>query len=193
MNVLAVLIVDRLPRHHLITIGLIGALASLCAECAIQAQYLGTTNQAALRAGVAMLYVYVFFYGVFLDGPTFFYLGEIFPTHLRAQGMTMGMASLCLADIIWLQAAPTAFKSIGWRYYLFFIVITALGTVWVFFTFPDTRNLPLEEIGRLFGDEVISATGYNKDTPSSDTEVCREKVPGVESEGVQRVEDIARE
>lgn len=181
MNVLAVLIVDRLPRHHLMTIGLVGALGALCAECAIQARYLGTTNEAALRAGVAMLYVYVFFYGVFLDGPTYFYLGEIFPTHLRAQGITMGMASLCAANIIWLQAAPTAFKAIRWGYYLFFIVITVLGAIWVFTSFPDTRNLPLEEIGRLFGDYVVSEEHQNANT-SSDGEAQSEKGGHTQSE-----------
>ena len=153
MNCLAVLVVDRLPRPHLITIGLVGALCALIGECAIQAEFLGGTNKSALAAGVAMLYVYVFFYGVFLDGPTYFYLGEIFPNHIRAQGMTLGMASLCLGNIIWLQAAPTAFKTIGWKYYLFFIIITALGAFAAFFTFPDTRNVPLEEIARLFGDD----------------------------------------
>lgn len=48
---------------------------------------------------------------------TYFYLGEIFPNYLRARGMALGMASLCLANIIWLQAAPTAFANIGWKYY----------------------------------------------------------------------------
>jgi hypothetical protein len=156
-NILAVIPVDRMPRPHLMTIGLVGCLAALTVEAAIQAVYLGSTNKAALAAGVAMLYVYVFFYAVFLDGPTYFYLGEILPNHIRSQGMTLGMASLCLANIIWLQAAPKAFQTIGWHYYLFFIIFTALGTVWVFFTFPDTRNLPLEEIARLFGDESHQA------------------------------------
>lgn len=169
-NILAVLVVDRMPRPHLITIGLVGCLGALIGECAIQARYLGSSNKAALSAGVAMLYVYVFFYAVFLDGPTYFYLGEIFPNHLRSQGMTMGMASLCLANIIWLQAAPTAFKTIGWHYYLFFIIITAFGTAWVWLMFPDTRNLPLEEIGRLFGDETYQApnTATLSDIPSEE-------------------------
>jgi hypothetical protein len=153
LNCLAVLIVDRMPRPVLITIGLVGAVAALSVECAVQAHYLGTENRSALAAGVAMLYVYVFFYAMFLDGPTFFYLGEIFPTHARSQGLTLGMASFCLADIIWLQAAPTAFQNIGWKYYLFFIIITAGGAAWAWFTFPDTRNLPLEQIAHLFGDE----------------------------------------
>ncbi|OQU99467.1 hypothetical protein CLAIMM_05097 [Cladophialophora immunda] len=157
MNIMAVLVVDRLPRPHLITIGMVGCVAAVATEAALQAKYLGTDNRSALAAGVAMLYVYVFFYAVFLDGPTYFYLGEIFPNHLRSQGMTMGMGSLCLANIIWLQAAPKAFETIGWHYYLFFIIITAIGAIWVFFTFPDTRNLPLEEIAALFGDESHQA------------------------------------
>ncbi|KAL6246965.1 hypothetical protein RBB50_006272 [Rhinocladiella similis] len=178
-NILAVLVVDRLPRPHLMVIGLVGALCALTAEAAIQAVYLGTTNKSALSAGVAMLYVYVFFYAVFLDGPTFFYLGEIFPNHLRSQGMTAGMASLCLANIIWLQAAPTAFQNIGWHYYLFFIIITFLGTIWVWFSFPDTRNLPLEEIGRLFGDETrhISPADSIEDTKPCEQVQVEHKAP----------------
>lgn len=179
-----------MPRPTLITIGLVGAASALVVECAIQATFLGTDNRSALAAGVAMLYVYVFFYATFLDGPTFFYLGEIFPTHLRSQGMTLGMASFCLADIIWLMAAPTAFVQIGWKYYLFFIIITFLGAAWAWFTFPDTRNLPLEQIARLFGDEDRQApelrgvrgdpahriAGDDEETPEQVQQKEREKI-----------------
>ena len=149
------LIIDRMPRNILIGIGLAGCLVALICETALSATFVGTTNQNGLRSAVAMLFVYVTFYSMFLEGPCFFYAGEIFPTHLRARGMTLGMVSLCLASIIWLQAAPTAFTTIGWKYYLFFIVITFLGTIWVFTSFPNTRNKPLEEIAKLFGDEDL--------------------------------------
>lgn len=136
------------------TIGLIGCLISLVSEAAIQARYLGGTNKSALAGGVAMLYSYVFFYAMFLDGCSFWYVGEIFPSHLRANGFALAMAGICLADIIWLGAAPTAFANIGWKYYLFFAIITAITTVIVFFKFPNTLNVPLEEVARLFGDQV---------------------------------------
>jgi hypothetical protein len=136
-------------------IGLSGCLASLIVECAIQARYLGGTNKSALAAGVAMLYSYVFFYAFFLDGCSFWYVGEIFPSHLRANGFALAMASFCLGNIIWLGAAPTAFANIGWKYYLFFIIITAITTVVVYFKFPNTLNVPLEEVARLFGDDDL--------------------------------------
>jgi hypothetical protein len=44
-----------------------------------------------------------------LDGTQYVYFAEIFPNHLRAKGMTIGMASIALMNIMWLQAAPTAF------------------------------------------------------------------------------------
>lgn len=152
LNCAAIAIVDRMPRNKLMTIGLVGCLGALVAEAAIQAKYLGGTNKSALAAGVAMLYVYVFFYAMFLDGCSFWYVGEIFPSHLRANGFALAMAGVCLADIIWLGAAPTAFSQIGWKYYLFFILITAITAVTVYFTFPDTLNVPLEEVARMFGD-----------------------------------------
>lgn len=43
-------------------------------------------------------------------GIQFTYLGEFFPTHLRAKGMCLGIATMSLMNIIWLQSAPTALK-----------------------------------------------------------------------------------
>jgi hypothetical protein len=37
------------------------------------------------------------------------YFAELFPTHLRAKGMTIGMAAISLMNVMWLQVAPTAF------------------------------------------------------------------------------------
>lgn len=81
------------------------------------------------------------------------YLGEIFPFHLRAKGISLGVSGICLLNIIWLQAAPTALKNIGWKYYLCFIIPSALASLVVLRWFPDTRGLSLEECARVFGDE----------------------------------------
>jgi hypothetical protein len=157
VNTAAILIVDRMPRPYLMLIGFLGCLGSLIGETAIQAKYLNSTNEDALAGGVAMLYTFVFFYGMFLDGSTFFYIGEIFPNHLRAQGMTLAMLVLNVGNVVWQSAAPVAFANIGWRFYIIFIVSTTIACIVVPLTFPDTRNKPLEEIGKLFGDsdEVI--------------------------------------
>jgi hypothetical protein len=55
-------------------------------------------------------------------------------------------------NIIWLQAAPTAFEKIGWKFYLCFIIPGTIGGVLMWIFWPDTRGLPLEEIAAIFGD-----------------------------------------
>ncbi|KAH0830952.1 Sugar transporter family protein [Fonsecaea pedrosoi] len=155
MNLVALLIIDRLPRPTLITIGLAGCVVVVSCEAALVATYRDSGNKAGLGACVAFLYMFNVTYGCFLDGVTWWYTAEIFPTHLRAHGMTLNMAMYALTNIIWLQAAPTAFANIGWKYYLFFICITTVGTIIIWWTFPDTLNKPLEEVAQLFGDNDL--------------------------------------
>lgn len=81
------------------------------------------------------------------------YLGEIFPFHLRAKGIALGISAICLLNIIWLQAAPTALKNIGWKYYLCFIIPSSLAAIVILKWFPDTNSLSLEECATLFGDD----------------------------------------
>ena len=159
---MALLFVERFPRPTLICIGLVGMIASVTCFTALSATYLETTNVHGLAGAVAMTFTADFFYGGFLDGPSYFYLAEIYPTHLRAQGMTFGIATLNIMSIIWLTPAPTAFNSIGWKYYLFFIIIPVIGGPIIYLLFPNTKNKALEEIAELFGDNDLVAV-YQKD------------------------------
>lgn len=64
------------------------------------------------------------------------------------------MATISFTNIIWLQAAPTAFITIGWRFYLVFIIPGTIGGLIIWFYFPNTNGLPLEEVAAIFGDEA---------------------------------------
>lgn len=55
-------------------------------------------------------------------------------------------------NIVWLQAAPTAFQNISWRFYLCFIIPGSIGAAVMWFFFPNTKGLPLEEVAAIFGD-----------------------------------------
>lgn len=107
MNVFAMPLVDRFPRQKFIAFGVAGCMASLIVEAALVAEFVPSTNTRALEAAVAMFFVFQVFYGICLDGTQFSYLGEIFPTHLRAKGVCLGVAMISFMNIIWLQAAPT--------------------------------------------------------------------------------------
>ncbi len=45
-------------------------------------------------------------------------------------------------NMIWLQAAPTAFLKIGWKFYLAFIIPGTIGGVAMWIWWPDTNGLP---------------------------------------------------
>ncbi|KAH7230050.1 uncharacterized protein BKA55DRAFT_696611 [Fusarium redolens] len=85
------------------------------------------------------------------------YLSEIFPTWMRAQGVSFSVAGLFTTTLLYTGSASVAFSKIGWKYYLVFIFasLVATGVIWCFF--PETNGLSLEQIGVLFGDEVATA------------------------------------
>ena len=78
---------------------------------------------------------------------------EIFPTHMRAQGVAASIGGLFAMTLLYTEAASTAFAHVGWKYYLVFIIVPACG-VPILARFPETKGLTLEEIAAVFGDEV---------------------------------------
>jgi len=160
------LVVDRMPRNRFISLGLLSCTICLILEACLTRYYLGTTNSAGLGAAVAMIFLLGAAFSIFLDGPSYFYVAEIWPTHLRAHGLVLSMCTYCITTIVWLQAAPTAIDNIGWKYYLFFIVVTGTGAIIVLLFFPDTLHKPLEEIAALFGDDDEVAV-FQRDLVSS--------------------------
>ncbi|OAA59741.1 General substrate transporter [Niveomyces insectorum RCEF 264] len=153
-NFVCSLLIDRVGRVRLLLIGITGCMVSLIFEAAIDAQYTGSDNEPALRAGVFFMFLYITFYGCCIDANTFVYCSEIFPSHFRAYGNAWSLCTLFLSSMVYLEAAPTAFAVIGWRYYLLFICLSALNIAIIWYYFPETKGLSLEEIGEVFGDDV---------------------------------------
>ncbi|KAL3474490.1 sugar transporter family protein [Aspergillus californicus] len=150
-------VVDRMPRNVLLASGMIAVSIPLACEAAMTAKYVGTSNQSGLGAGVAFLYVYIFAYGIFLEGPGYYYANEVFPTHLRSKGATLCIGSYALINIMWTQVSPVAFENIGWKYYLVFICCCIASAVVMFLFYPNTLNKSLEEVALMFGDDDLVA------------------------------------
>jgi hypothetical protein len=49
-----------------------------------------------------------------------------------------------------------AFANIGWKFYLVFIILSGLGAIFAFVFLPETKNIPLEEMAKLFGDDSVA-------------------------------------
>ena len=43
------------------------------------------------------------------------------------------------------------FRNAGWKFFLLFICTGGLGSIALWFLFPDTNGIPLEEVAAVFG------------------------------------------
>jgi len=77
----------------------------------------------------------------------------LFADRVGDAGMNLCVVGITLMNLIWLQVAPVAFQEIGWKYYLCFIICGSVAAAIIWFVFPDTWGVPLEEIAAIFGDE----------------------------------------
>ncbi|KAL4802969.1 general substrate transporter [Aspergillus unguis] len=166
-NILAMTFVDRIKRDWIMAIGLVGCAIVMMAQMLLQKFYLSDVDQSGLYGATAMIFLFQATYSLFLDGASYFYIAEIWPSHLRSQGFAIGMAALCLFNMMWLLAAPTAIAEISWAFYLFFIIIPVIGAVMVMVFYPDTLGKPLEEIAAMFGDEDAVAV-FQSDVTDGD-------------------------
>jgi hypothetical protein len=145
----------------------------LLIEAILQKYYLGTANTVGLKAAVGIVFVFIVGYSLTIEGAVYVYVTEIWPTHLRSKGATIGFASFFLNSIAYTSPASLAFKNIGWKYYLVFFAMGLVTSALALTFFPEvcahnavfamdglhtnalqTKGLTLEEINTKFGDRV---------------------------------------
>ncbi|EIW82727.1 general substrate transporter [Coniophora puteana RWD-64-598 SS2] len=169
-NFLASFIMDYVGRVRLLIIGLTGCMVSLSLLSAMEAQFAGTTNRVGNSLGVLFVFTFIFFYAGGIDATSYVYCSEIFPTHVRSQGMAFSLIGTFLSTIVFLEAGPTALANIQWRYYIMFICLTLLDIIIIWTYFPETKGLSLEEINARFGDEVaVHFSGPDAEKPGHST------------------------
>lgn len=120
------------------------------------AQFAGTTNNAGLGMGVFFSFCFISFYGGGVDVVGYVYCskyktgvrlqihmhndhvpGEIFPTHIRCQGVAWSMVGTFLSTLVYVEAAPTALANVKWKYYMVFIALTAVNIVVLYLWCPE--------------------------------------------------------
>jgi MFS family permease len=169
-TMISMFLVDRVPRPKFLAFDLIMCASCLIVEAALVKNFVDShvNNPYALKAALAVLFLFGAFFNIGLDATQFTYISEIFPSYLRAKGTAIGTlvcpTDLChyahtdlthgvpMANLVWLEIAPVAFANIGWRTYLIFVCVGGVGAIVLFFFYPDTKGIPLEEIAAIFGD-----------------------------------------
>lgn len=132
-NIWTAFFIDKYGRRRFLLIGSIGCTVSVIFLCALTARYFNTDNHAGLKAAVFFVFFYIFWWCFFMDATQYVYLSEIFPNHLRPQGVALGISAFYLSSEIVLVGAPVAMNNIGWKFYLVIIIPSAVYIVLIYF------------------------------------------------------------
>jgi MFS family permease len=156
-------LVDRLGRRFLFLTSTIGMLCAFSVWTGLAAR-----NQQLENAGsglgigvVVMVFVFYAFYNFAMSPLPIAYLLEVLPYTLRAKGLTVfNLAQYC-SGIFNGFANPVALEALRWKYYVVFVCALLLWLVVIYFTFPETRGLTLEEVSMIFDGKKALETTYD--------------------------------
>lgn len=114
-------------------------------------------NKALGRGVVAMIFLFQGFYHI--ESPiAMTYVMEVCPFHLRGQGSTMYQLAGGVTGLFNNYVNNIAMDAIQWKYYIVWCVWLVVQMNIVYWFFPETHGLGLEEVAMVFGDEAT--VGY---------------------------------
>jgi MFS family permease len=114
--------------------------AILICEAVLQKYYLDGHSKSGINAAVACYFLFIFFYGSTVDCAAYVYVSEIWPTHLRSKGTTIGLVSFFSCAIAFTSPASTAFATIGWKYYWTMICVCIISATVMIFLCPEVSQ-----------------------------------------------------
>lgn len=117
-----------------------GCSAVLVCESVLQKFYLGSTNTSGINAAVAFYFIFIFVYGSTVDCAAYVYVSEIWPTHLRSYGNTIGLCAFFCCAIAYTSPATLAFQQIGWKYYWVMISTCIVTSTLMIFVCPEVKK-----------------------------------------------------
>ncbi|KAI8980052.1 general substrate transporter [Trametes punicea] len=115
-----------------------------------------STNHAAQRAGIAMIFMTSIFFSLSFGPVSWVLASEVFPTRTRSIGTSVATCANWAFNVLFSQVSNLAINNISWRYYLVFICLNAVDFVVIALFFPETKGKTLEQMAEVFGDEVKS-------------------------------------
>jgi MFS family permease len=143
---------DQFGRRPLLLYGGLGMTVAQFIVAILVSQFSENwpAHQGGAWASVAMLFVYMLTYGGTWGPIPWSMPAEIFPSSLRAKGVSYATMSNWLNNFIIGLITPPLLQNTGYGTYLFFGVFCLLSLVWVWFFVPETSGKTLEEMDQVF-------------------------------------------
>lgn len=102
------------------------------------------------------------------------YPAEICTTRIRSKGAAIGAFVEWMATFAIVEMTPPAIQNIHWRVFVIFAVLNACWVPLVYFFFPETKGLELEDIDHIFERGGITGGVWETGGKTIDKRVLRD-------------------
>jgi sugar porter (SP) family MFS transporter len=135
-------LIDRFGRRSLLMVGAAGTSACLAGVAWI---FNTNSHQSSL---LVLLVGFIAFFAVSQGAVIWVYLGEVFPTSVRAKGQGIGSASHWIVNTVIAFVFPVVALHSSGAPFVFFAAATFLQLLVVAFFYPETKGQTLEQLQR---------------------------------------------
>lgn len=170
------LFINKIGRRPLLLGGMAGMFVSFLILTVLTGVDTGENfaNPSLGHGTIAMILLFGLFYK--MPGPLVpAYTAEVAPYELRAKAFVItGFGDAC-ANLFSGYTNPIALSAIGWKYYIVWCCMLISNFTVIYFFYPETKNLSLEEVAQMFdgsaanNKQLDEETAADKDGPTVDT------------------------
>ncbi|KAJ4985756.1 sugar transporter [Stagonosporopsis vannaccii] len=150
-SAIPVFLMDRFGRRTLLMSCSIGlCLCFVCVAALLSETVDGVVPAGRGYAATAFIFLFQVFYGVGWLPVPWFYPSEISTTRTRTKVQAIASAWNWMLVFVVVKITPIAFAKIQWRTFIIFVFLNVTFIPMVYFFYPETKGVTLEDIPLLF-------------------------------------------
>ncbi|RMZ07090.1 hypothetical protein D0864_02082 [Hortaea werneckii] len=177
--------IDRLGRRKLMLFAVVG-------QGCCMAILAGTVHDGSTSAGIVatvMLFLFNFFFAVGLLAIAWLLPAEYTPLAIRTKAAALATASNWIFTFLVVEITPVSIDNIGYKTYIYFAIFNFCFVPLIYFFYPETQRLSLEQIDKLFTGEKVLLHWH----PSMDDgEMEMDHTEALKEDQVDRIEGLAQ-
>lgn len=145
-NLVPALALDRMGRRKTMMIGVGGLGLCMMMVSILLSFHKKNTSIAA----VAFFFLYMLIFGGTINVVPWVYGPEILPLEARTRGTAISVSSHWTWNFFVVMITPVLINRLNWKTYLIFMCTSFSFVPTVYFFYPETSNMSLEDIDKIF-------------------------------------------
>jgi MFS family permease len=153
-------IMGRVKRRYTFVIGGMFMWITFTGLTTCIAVYNEKAFASAGRAALGMIFISNTAYNLCLNPALYLYPSEILPYRLRAMGMSVVVFANKTALMFNQFVNPIGMDSLGWKFYLVYVVWILVEVLFMYFVYPETHGYSLESLAEIFDGPSIDTLAH---------------------------------